>query len=519
MDPGPGHTAATAAGLTARRAPAHLLGELGLSVVAGALGAGVFLLVRRDLADAAYANLDYARNLAEHFRWGLAPGQVSNTANSPLNVLLLGGLTALTRLGGGARPVLALGVLTVLLGMLLGWSSARLVAAARLPYLVAPLAVALVLANPFLRSALGTESLLVATVLMLLVMTAAEGRPEWFGVIGGLAAITRLDLLLFVLPVALGTAAIRRKLGWAAAVLLLTGLPWYLFSWFLFGTALPDSLAIRLSPAAGSLAGLSGGPLAGWAAALALGFAPAVLGLVALAGWLVRRPSRRWADWPARPVLAPVAALGLGGPLYLALGYALRVDSPRTYAIAAALVLTVFLTAALGAWWTTARRTGRPLPVRPALAFVLAAALVAGDVLLDVRQGTSSGPGNPLSDDRATAADYARVGAALPAAVGNHVVSGPAEIGTLAYFCACAISGGVSDRGVAIQIVDRQLSAGHGVTGMLVRANYLWLDRRQRPVAPDYQLQYLPGPGTWPVDSPAAGSGHFTLIPVSQSGQ
>lgn len=502
-----------------RRNSAHLVGEFGLSVVTGALAAGGFLLVHRNLTDAAYANLSYAKNLAEHFHWALGSGPVSNTASSPLTVLLLGGLTALTRLGGGARPVLALGALTVLLGMLLGWSGARLVIAARLPFLVAPLAVALVLANPFLLAGLGTELPLVAAVLMLLVVTAAEGRPEWFGVIGGLAAVTRLDLLLFVLPVALGTAAIRRKLGWALAVLLLTGLPWYLFSWFFFGTTLPDSLALRLPTAGVSFAGW----LAGHEPVLALGFAPAVLGLFALAGWPVLRLALRSADWPMRPTLAPVAALGLGGLLYLALGYPIRVGPLATYAVPAALVLTVFLAVALGAWWTAARRTGQLSPMPPVLAFALAGALLAGDVLVDMPRGNWPVVGNLTGGDRASAADYARVGAALRVAVGNQAVSGPAEIGTLAYFCGCAISGGGSDRGAAIQIIDRQLAGSHGVTGVLVRANYLWLDRKQRPVRPDYQLQYLPGPGAgpnvWQVDSPTAGLGHFTLIPVSQSGQ
>jgi hypothetical protein len=47
------------------------------------------LILRRHLLDDVYITLSYARNLAEHFHWGIVSGQVSNTATSPLNVMAL----------------------------------------------------------------------------------------------------------------------------------------------------------------------------------------------------------------------------------------------------------------------------------------------------------------------------------------------------------------------------------------------------------------------------------------------
>ena len=60
----------------------------------------LFLLVKDSLTDDAYITLAYAKNLALHLHWGLIPQEVSNTATSPLNLIVLAALTAATRLGG-----------------------------------------------------------------------------------------------------------------------------------------------------------------------------------------------------------------------------------------------------------------------------------------------------------------------------------------------------------------------------------------------------------------------------------
>ena len=58
--------------------------------VPGALvGAIVMFIANRGLIDDAYITLSYARNVAEHLHWGMIPTEESNTATSPLNVILL----------------------------------------------------------------------------------------------------------------------------------------------------------------------------------------------------------------------------------------------------------------------------------------------------------------------------------------------------------------------------------------------------------------------------------------------
>ncbi|MDP9356265.1 MAG: hypothetical protein M3R02_13470, partial [Chloroflexota bacterium] len=97
------------------------------------LAVGLFWLVRGALIDDAYITLSYARNLATDLHWGLIPTERANSATSPLNVLLLGGATALLRLGGGVHPVWGLGVVFVGTAVAMAWWWNRIAIVLRLP--------------------------------------------------------------------------------------------------------------------------------------------------------------------------------------------------------------------------------------------------------------------------------------------------------------------------------------------------------------------------------------------------
>jgi hypothetical protein len=144
----------------------------------------------------------------------------------------------------------------------------------------------------------------------------------------------------------------------------------------------------------------------------------------------------------------------------------------------------------------------------------VAAALALANLAVDLGHGVPwRSP--VIFGNYASAHDYARVGLALHARVGRAPVESPGEIGTLAYFCNCAIVDQFSDRGSAIAVVNAKLHSKGPVTRELLRLNYAWtdLDRRPRPVA--YRLLYARGPGAgpnvWQVWSASRGIGHFTL--------
>ncbi|MFD2418194.1 hypothetical protein [Amycolatopsis pigmentata] len=467
-----------------------------LPPVAAVLSGLAFLLTADSLTDDAYITLDYAKNLAVHGEWALIPGHTANTATSPLNVGLIGFFTLLTRVSGSAHTIIALGVVNVLAGAVLGWGWARL----RLPVA----AILLVLANPLVLSAVGLEVLLIPAVLILLVVFADEGRPVAFGVAAGLTLLTRLDLIVFLplIGIALG-ARLARALG----PMLLVALPWYAFSWFAFGSAVPDTLVIKqLQRSFGGAGYFATGFDQMWGTDLktVLTFLPAELGTIALVAWLV---SGRF---------GPFGGLGAGGLAYYAMYSLLGVPPYHWYYVPPVVALTIAGTGIVSETLSPQRVAGgvRKSPRWAVFAFALVPLLVAGYLPAFTGRGVPwTSP--PFFGNWASATDYARVGRELRARIDGAPVGAPGEIGTIAYFCDCAIIDGFSDRGLLGPEIDKRIAEAGPVMRPLLKVDYARFDRSRPPVRLAYQLRYGPGPGEWTVYSAAKGVGHFTLETVS----
>jgi hypothetical protein len=187
------------------------------------------------------------------------------------------------------------------------------------------------------------------------------------------------------------------------------------------------------------------------------------------------------------------------------------------YYVAPIVSLSVVFVVALGALGTVARGRGtvRAVALAPAIAIAAATVLSAG--YLDGHRGLPW-KWAPIIGNWATAADYARVGHEIGASVGGATVQAPPEIGTLAYFCECAMVDGFSDRGRVIPLVDTKIAQAGALSRRLLELNYRWLDRTRLPRPVDYELQWswapLAGPGTWHLWSPATGDGYLRLVPV-----
>lgn len=490
-----------------------------LPLGSAAVALAAFLLVKDSLTDDAYITLAYAKNLAVHGEWALVPGMPSNSATSPLNVLLLGALTAATRLfGTGPHPVIALGVLSVGAAAVLGWGWVRLAAALRFSTAVAFLGAVLVLVNPFVLSAIGLEVLLIPTLLVLLTVFATEERPLLYGAVSGLALLTRPDLIVFVVVIALSTPAIRRGLLRSALVAIAVAAPWYLFSWFAFGSALPDTLVIKQAQADlfGRWSFFSGPAMyyLSRSAVVLLSFGPALVGVLAWFALVAVRFSARWERFP--PVGA-LAGLGAGGIAHYVAYSLLDVGPYHWYYVTPITSLGMFAVAALGLWLARSREREVLLSRGPLTALGAVALLLLGAVAVDVKQGVPwRSP--VIFGNWASAQDYARVGRELKERVGAATVRSPGEIGTLAYYCECSIVDPFSDRGYVTDMVRERIDEAGPVTSALLRLNYLWFDYSREPRPLDYRLLYERGPGsgpnTWQVYSAARGVGHFTLVPA-----
>jgi hypothetical protein len=491
--------------------------EYALVVATGLLTFLIFLLVRTSLIDDAYITLAYAQNLALDLHWGLIPQETANTATSPLNVALLGGITALTRLSGDAHPVIALGALSVAAAMVMAGGWIRVLRALQLPLAVGAIGVLLVLGNPFLVSSIGLEVLLIPALLIVLLAMALEERPGWFGVVAGLTVLCRLDLIVIVLVMAAATPAVRRSWLRAAGAAILVAAPWFVFSWIALGSAVPDTLVIKTSQQElfSIWTYLIGPVLYGtrhWNV-VALAFVPALLGLFMLVAWFLARASIRW-EAERFPRIGPAAALGAGGVAYFLVLMLLDVPPYHWYYVPPMTSLAMFLVIAIGVWLKEARGSPRLRSVVPRTVLVVTALLGVAGLVREVTQGV---PWRTpiISTNFAPAAEYARIGVELRERIGTAPVAFHGEIGTIAYFCRCTLLEQFSDRGLLMPLIDQRIDGAGPLTRPLWRLNYLWLDRDQKPRPHRYTLRHAFGPGSgpnvWQYSSPWSGPSHMTL--------
>lgn len=215
----------------------------------GAVGAGlVFLAAHRAMIDDTYITLDYARTLAQQGQWALEPGHPTNTATSPLNVLLLAGLIVLT-----GAPVVSVRILLVItLGVTGGALAVIASRLGRSPWLAA-IAVSLLVVNPLLISTIGLETYLGIALIAALGAAVVAQRPVAIGVVCGLLALTRADLAAFAFAALIGVIASSpagarlRLLVRVVGVAGMVALPWFAASWWWLGSAIPDTLLFKMS--------------------------------------------------------------------------------------------------------------------------------------------------------------------------------------------------------------------------------------------------------------------------------
>jgi hypothetical protein len=466
----------------------------------------VFAFARTTLVDDAYITLSYARNVAFHLHWGLVPTATANTATSVLNVWVLALFTAITR-----RPVLALGIVYVLSTLALEYGLRRVARAVGLPTWFAVLAAAIVALDPLLMSSIGLETALGGGLIALLLATAVEDRPVAFGLLAGLLVLTRPDLVIIVIAVFVLTRHPWRKRWWWAPVAAIgVTVPWYVWSWFKLGSAVPITLFIkkgqRTWPAFGHDYGFGSGPalyLKVFPAATVLSFLPAVLGVLAALIWLVLRVSRATERVRQLDFVAPLAAAGVLH--YLA--YSMLGVPPYHWYYGPSIICTsIFLAAAVAALTTPAGQTrvvwrARSVPTALVVLLTVACAAHYGEHGLPSRFA-------PIQTNWASPQQYAEIGAKVSAVAGNRVVTSSGEIGAEAYFCDCAMSDLFSDPAGADNLIPPVIAKAGPLTKKLLEWNFHNLDTTQPPMKPTLTMAYTHNPPTgpviavWQVDSP-----------------
>jgi hypothetical protein len=491
--------------------------DAALAVFGAVVGAVAVWIAHRGLIDDAYITLSYGRNLAPHGHWGLVAGETANTATSPLNVLLLAASMRVVSLFTGAvRPVLALGVLTVAIGALLGWWLARCAACLGISRAWASAGVVVVLANPFLLSALGLEVVLLSSLMAGLLAASLRERPVAFAVLGGLALLARLDMIVFVVPMALLTPPVRQRAGRTAAIAAAVGLPWFVWSWWELGSAIPDTFVIKtLQHSFGESAYFSGlwtyyRPIN--AAAVWVSVAPALVGLIVAASLVLRRLRS-----PAARDHGPLLGLAVGGLAYYGAYSALGVSPHQWYYVPPQAALAIV--AALGAGVLLRGAAVGALPWAVGVGVTVLAPLG----LLATLEGRSlPWPYPPIFGNYATPSDYQAAGHELTPVVSDDRVAAPFEIGTVAFACECQMIDLFSDRAVVIPLIEQRTERASVVMRWLLRVNYARLETSKEPEPVRHRLVWFalsdpagdtPGP-SWPTNSPRVGPGRLVLLPA-----
>jgi len=436
--------------------------------------------------DDAYIQLRYARTLLESGTWGFYVGYPANTATSPLNVLLIAATGFL--LGSVERAVTLLTALELagLLALLLRLSR-RLFGRDVFGWF----AFVALAANPLLLSTVGMESLLYAFLFVAALICFVEGRWTAMAVSLGLLTLARPDgVLLLAVLLPLATAPVRRK----AVVLLVyaaTIAPWFVFSWVVLGSFVPDTLVIKVGDAAWGSTSFADG------LALYLDRYP----LATLVSLLLA-PLCLFPLWQCGPrVVKTVTVLAAYATLHFALYSVLGVPPYHWYFVHQ--LVPMLLIAAIGATYHAVRFTGWL-----AGAWIRVAALlpVAGLLLLAWDEGFPFAEA-PIHTNWATGAQYRAIGEWMrdnldPA----QAVRVYGEIGTVAYYSDRYLVNEFSDMSIADALIEQAGYEALPRVGPLMRFNFLW--RRDHPPLPAPSFEFVPVPHGdgyphCPLDDPA----------------
>ncbi|WP_410606588.1 hypothetical protein [Amycolatopsis sp. lyj-109] len=413
----------------------------------------------------------------------LAEG-TTNTATSPLNVLCLAALTFVVR-----DAVFAAGMLYVVCQVLLVLALRRLGAATGLPGWFPALTITALTVNPLLVSSIGMEVELGASGLAWLLTFSVERRPFAFGLVAGMLALIRVDLLIFAVVI-----FVARRRSWVdvrrivrAAVLVAA--PWFVFSWVVLGAAVPDTVVIKTLQGARRAWGR-------WE----FGNGPGLY-------WLILVMRRN----PAGRRLVPFAVLAAAGAVY-SLAYVQSGVPPYHWYYGPGIVAaTVFVCAATAGF---AGRAERGLSLLVVVALVMAG--VAGYAHSGLPRDFA-----PLTSNYTSSEQYARIGRDVARLAGGKTVASADEIGVLAYTCGCAIIDVFSDRGLMPQAIAELEARTGRLTRGLLRVNFAFFDDTIRPRTLDLALRRINGTppsnylATWTISAPLAGTAQLYLVPAS----
>jgi hypothetical protein len=494
-----------------------------------------FQLFREALIDDTFITLQYVRTLRDHGIWGFYPWEVTNTATSPLNVLLTAaislGVQDLVQAALALATLEALALLAVLL--LLSQHITRGCAFGVFSFLA-------VVRNPLLLSTIGLEPLLYTTLLVACVYAFLIQHYTSLAVLLALLTLTRPDgVLLFPLVVIAillrhraseasvagepreGTTdrwrAPLRLVAWLCLVYALCLVPWYIFSWIYLGSVVPSTFGIKLRQGTWDGFSFSNGALLyglryPWETLFALLLTP-------FACLCLKIRNRRAA--------LAAALLAAFGTTYFAAYAALGVPPYHWYFVP--VVIPYVILGVLGLLTAAEQINHAQHSLIRGIAVILSRAVVLSGLiyLLLGRGDPLMQP--PIHTNYATHQQYREIGLWLR----NHVepdanVRVDGEIGTIAFYAERRLADAFSCRLANHRIMEEAKNMT-GLQGVIVRANFYWLRDDTACVPAKYELHMYSravppmnvlsqAMKSWEINSNWVSSGSVVLMRSEMSG-
>jgi len=447
---------------------------------------------KRALIDDAFITLQYASTLRDHLHWGFFPGAVTNTATSPLNVVL-------TALAGIAAPDMVDAAIwlasaeMVVLAVLLAVLSQRTFG----DYYCGVLAFIATIANPLLMSTIGLESLLYVTLVAATLCWLVLRRWRALAVSLALLTLTRPDgVLLFAVVLVLArprrdgdtrslSVASRASPGRLSFALIyaLCLLPWYLFSWIHLGSLLPDTFFLKVNNPWNSLTFARGGAF--YLSRYPWETVPALVLVPFIPLSLLRR------DRDLSEVTLLMRVLGAYTAIYYA-AYALLGPAPYHWYYAPPVTAGGWMGAlALGSQY---RRRARLSRLARAALLAVPGLVVLGIATHFLRADAFPPAEAPIHTNWATHDQYRDIGLWLRAHTAPTTkIQLTGEVGTLAFYSQRELLEPFSCRS-ELEPFLRRFDARGGIIGWLLRIDFFWL-RTPQPCGPfDDSLVISPRP-------------------------
>lgn len=432
----------------------------------------LYLILFQDaLIDDAFITLNYVKTLTTHGTWGFYSVQTTNTATSPLNVILLSLVTLPTR-----SPVESVFVLTLLEWIALAWFLRRIGHLLALRWFAAIAFPALVF-NPLLISTLGLESTLFVTLFVAALYFFVAQRFDAFALTTALLTLARPDGFLLLVLTLVFVPGWRARLR-VSAFYALALAPWYLFSWTVLGSFLPDTFLIKVQQSWGNIS--FGDGLRLYAQRYPLEVILSFL-FLPLAPFAFLTPVRQ-----SSPI---IRIIFLYGALHFIAYALLRVPPYHWYYVPESVCLILLGALALSKLLTVAR----PGFQRTFLFVVMGLALLAplsGTLVLFAINGV------PLREsfihtNWASHEQYRTVGLALRDGYAGKTIPINGEVGTIGYYCDCyLLDYAFATRDWTARAVDRYRT-GSTPGALLFRFNYLFFQKPAPYSAPAAHLQVV----------------------------